>query len=286
MSEACQAGLPVAVITGAHGGMGVACSRIFGRRYRLILTDRDAQRLQVLGDQLKADGAKVVAAIPGDLSNAATLSEVVQAIQAAGSLKALVHTAGLSTSLGTWDAILDVNLTTTVRLVDAVEPMLSPGAVGVLVASIAGHTARVSPEQRMALDAVLSGGAPALQTLVQATGGEDIARAAYGLSKYGVIRLAERRAHKWAQSGARIVSISPGLISTPMGRKEASAMPEAARLLEATPLGRWGAALDIANVAEFLCSDLAGFITGCDLRVDGGVVGAITSSSPPALRPV
>lgn len=277
----------MAVITGAHGGMGVACSRTFGRRYRLVLADRDAQRLKVLGDQLEADGAKVAAAIPGDLSNAATLSAVVQAIQAAGSLKALVHTAGLSTSLGTRDAILDVNLTTTVRLVDAVEPMLSPGAVGVLVASIAGHTARVSPEQRMALDAVLDGGgAPALQTLVQATGGDEIARAAYGLSKYGVIRLAERRAHKWAQSGARIVSISPGLIATPMGRKEASVMPEAARLLEATPLGRWGAALDIANAAEFLCSELAGFITGCDLRVDGGVVGAITSSSPPASRPV
>ena len=56
-----------------------------------------------------------------------------------------------------------------------------------------------------------------------------------------------------------------------MGRKEAENNPAALRVVEATPVGRWGSVLDIASAVEFLISDQAGFITGCDLRIDGGV---------------
>lgn len=281
MSDKAQDASPVAIITGAHGGMGTACSRVFGRRNRLVLTDRDAQRLEGLRGQLEADGVSVVAAVAGDLGSPEVLSQVVSAAKGAGRLGALVHTAGLATGQAPWQAILDVNLLSTVRLIDAVEPLLAPGSAAVLIASIAGHTARISPEVRTALDAVLeSGGAPALDKLVEAAGGEAVVTIeAYGMSKHGVMRLAEKRARKWAQAGARITTISPGLISTPMGRSAVEAQPEANRLLQMTPINRWGASLDIANAAEFLCSDLAGFVTGCDLRVDGGVVGAIMSGS-------
>ena len=285
MSLTPAAAMPVAVITGAHGGMGIACSRVFGRRQRLVLTDRDPGRLGALREQLEADGVEVCGAVAGNLSDAAVLSQVVEAARAAGRLGALVHTAGLATGQAGWREILEVNLMTTVRLVDAFEPLLSPGAAAVLIASIAGHTTpNMTPELRAALAAVLAGGGqPALDRVIEAAGGEEgMSWAAYGVSKYGVLRLAEARARSWAQQGARITTISPGLISTPMGRGAVEAQPEAGRLLQMTPIQRWGASLDIANAAEFLCSDLAGFVTGCDLRVDGGVVGAIMSATPGA----
>ena len=276
---------PVAVVTGAHGGMGIACSRVFGRRHKLVLSDRDAGRLDALRGQLEADGIEVCDAIAGNLSDAAVLSQLIEAAQAAGRLGALIHTAGLATGQADWREILDVNLTTTVRLVDAIEPLLAPGAAAVLIASIAGHTTpNMTPELRAAVAAVLAGGGqPAVDKLIEAGGGEaQMSWAAYGVSKYGVLRLAEARARSWAQHGARITTISPGLISTPMGRGAVEAQPEAGRLLQMTPIQRWGASLDIANAAEFLCSDLAGFVTGCDLRVDGGVVGAIMSATSAA----
>ena len=264
--------LPVAVVTGAHGGLGIACARVFSRRYRLVITDRDPARLGALSEQLANDGADIVAAIPGDLSTDALISQLVEAAKGAGRLRALVHTAGLSPSLAGWEPILKVNLTTSLRLLDAFEPLLEPGVAGVIIASIAGHSTTVTPQITAAVDAVIERGDEApLAAIIQAAGPGRDAGAAYALSKYGVLRLVEKRAIAWARRGARLTSISPGLISTPMGRLEAKEVKEAGALLEATPIGRWGTSLDIANAAEFLCSDLAGFITGCDLRVDGGV---------------
>src|SRR5262249_36287504 len=92
----------------------------------------------------------------------------------------------------------------------------------------------------------------------------------YSLSKQAVIRLVERRAAAWGRMGARIVSISPGVILTPMGRKELAETPGTRVLADAVPAGRVGHAMDIAQAARFLASDDASFITGCDLRVDGG----------------
>jgi NAD(P)-dependent dehydrogenase (short-subunit alcohol dehydrogenase family) len=102
-----------------------------------------------------------------------------------------------------------------------------------------------------------------------------LATPAYGLSKRAVMRMAERRCVAWAARGARICTISPGTIYTPMGRTEAEQNPLAARVVEATPMARWGRAADIAAATAFLLSDEASFITGVDLRVDGGVTAAM-----------
>jgi NAD(P)-dependent dehydrogenase (short-subunit alcohol dehydrogenase family) len=97
---------------------------------------------------------------------------------------------------------------------------------------------------------------------------------AYGVSKRGVLRLVERSVGEWARHGARIVSVSPGTIITPMGRTEMAANPLAAAAASITPLRRLGMPADIAAAVDFLVSDSASYITGCDLRVDGGIVPA------------
>jgi NAD(P)-dependent dehydrogenase (short-subunit alcohol dehydrogenase family) len=93
------------------------------------------------------------------------------------------------------------------------------------------------------------------------------------------MRLAERLALPWGKAGGRVVSIAPGLIDTAMGRMELETQPIAKVMAEITPVQRPGGPLpgrveDIAAAVAFLVSDGAGFISGCDIRVDGGLMGA------------
>jgi NAD(P)-dependent dehydrogenase (short-subunit alcohol dehydrogenase family) len=102
---------------------------------------------------------------------------------------------------------------------------------------------------------------------------------AYVLAKRGVIRLAERLAAPWGAKRGRAVSISPGLIDTPMGRLELDRQSIIPVMVEVTPVKRPDRPLpgrpeDIAAAVAFLESDTAAFISGCDLRVDGGLVAA------------
>ncbi len=98
------------------------------------------------------------------------------------------------------------------------------------------------------------------------------ADAAYSLSKLGVLLIVEDQAWTWGEKGARITSISPGTINTPMGRQEASQQKEMKTMLDNTPLRREGEACEIASAVAFLLSDAASYITGIDLRVDGGTI--------------
>ena len=99
----------------------------------------------------------------------------------------------------------------------------------------------------------------------------------YSLSKRGVHLLTERWGMKLGPKGVRVVSISPGVIHTPMGLSENEQTPGAADTMNAASIGRIGTPMDIAMAARFLCSDEAGFITACDLKVDGGSTATVLS---------
>ncbi|RVT89358.1 SDR family oxidoreductase [Sphingomonas crocodyli] len=277
-----------AVVTGASGGMGRALARRFGATMDLVLTDVAADKLRMLTEELRGEGYTVAASLPGDLAEDTLLAELVAGLGGEGGLGALLHAAGLSPQLADWDRIIRVNLVATEKLLRAIEPALAPGSVTVLIASVAGHLMGPNIE----IDTLLSDPVdPALidrlRPKIAAPGTSDFGASAmaYGVSKRRVIDMAERRAGRWAAKGARIVSISPGLIHTPMGLREVQD-PSAAGMLAMTPAGRWGTVADIAEAAWFLCSEGASFITGCDLRVDGGVIGAIRTSIDPAMRPM
>jgi NAD(P)-dependent dehydrogenase (short-subunit alcohol dehydrogenase family) len=123
-------------------------------------------------------------------------------------------------------------------------------------------------------------------------GGEPDPGTTYRLAKRGVIKLCEQAAVTWGASGGRVVSLSPGLIDTAMGRLELDENPIKYWMAELTPVGggRSDSVLpglndDIAAVVDFLCSDQAAFVSGCDIRVDGGLVGAMNSQGPAATAP-
>ena len=266
-----------ALITGAAGGMGRACARLFGTTQDLVLTDAAAPALERFAEELRAEGFTVLGAHAGDLGSDAVLAAIM-ADMAGDKPLTLIHTAGLSPSLAGPEAIMAVNLVATVKLLDAIQPLLRPGSAAVLIASTAGH---LIPEIPAALALMAAPLAPDfMEKIGQVITGmsqgdaEKEGGVSYSLSKQAVHKLTQTRALVWGKLGARITSISPGMILTPMGRKEV-ATPGGAMMQNAAPLGRPGVAADIALAAHYLASDAASFITGTDLLVDGGSMAAL-----------
>lgn len=276
----------LAVVTGGCGGMGIACAREFGRSHDLVLTDMSAERLAHTQERLRDEGYIVQACVAGDLADAVVIEQIMRAVDSHGRLGVLIHTAGVSSGMAEWERIIRTNVVGTRLLLGAIESRLSMGSVGVLIASIAGHLA---PADRQ-VDTLLASDAsadelirkmhPHLLRLAEAQGSNGsfaysgLSGPAYGVSKRATIREAALRSAAWAEKGARIVSISPGIIWTPMGRYEVEHGQAAGTVLAQTALHRWGTAMDIARAAAFLASDDASFITGADLRIDGGMVPA------------
>ncbi|MEO6718633.1 MAG: SDR family oxidoreductase [Novosphingobium sp.] len=262
------------LITGAAGGMGRACARLMGAQDDLVLTDVIAASLDKFADELRTDGYNV-AAEAGDMSDDALIAALVNEVSSSGAPFAVIHTAGLSPSLADWQAIMQVNLVATEKLLRALEPALVPGTALVLIASSAGHMFPPVPEAEAVLAEPLAPDFMAtIEGIIRSMGGANspggMGGIAYSLSKKAVHNICTSRGVAWGPKGVRITSISPGMIATPMGKSEIANTTGAQALLDVTPVGRVGTAMDIALAAQFLCSDAASFISGTDLLVDGG----------------
>jgi NAD(P)-dependent dehydrogenase (short-subunit alcohol dehydrogenase family) len=250
------------VVIGAGSGMGAVVASLLARRGPLLLADCDTDRLSGVAADLGGD----VTAMTCDLAVPADVDALAHAI---GRLGALVVTAGLSPSMAPGRRIYEVNLLGLERLVRAMEPVIGDGTAALCFASMAGHLLPASDELDAVLDAPLS--ATFFDDFANLGYDPDNPQLAYALSKRGCIRLVRRHAAAWGAKGARILSLSPGIIDTGMGRLEAANQPVMAQMVKSSALGRMGRPEEVAAVAAFLVSDAASFITGTDVRVDGGV---------------
>jgi NAD(P)-dependent dehydrogenase (short-subunit alcohol dehydrogenase family) len=255
----------VAVVTGGASGIGFACAKRLGRDHHLVVADIDAPLLGDAAIELRAGGAGVTA-VAMDITDPAAIAHLIEIVQTHGRFGALVNAAGVSPTMADGHRIMAVNLVGAALIERAFLPLADHGTVAVLIASNSGHMSAAARAHEAALGEPLS---PALLSRLGADA--EVPETAYSLSKRGVMLYCETVAPEWAKQGARIVTVSPGMIETPMGRREFAAQPLMKPMLEMTPLGRWGQADDIAAAVAFLISPEASFITGTDLRVDGGI---------------
>jgi NAD(P)-dependent dehydrogenase (short-subunit alcohol dehydrogenase family) len=274
----------VSVVTGAAGAMGAACARAIAPAADvLLLTDVHGQRLEVTAEQLERETPTKMCTVAGDLGDLEFVASLATRTAELGSLGAVVHTAGLSPSMAGWREILRVDLVATARMLEAFLPHVVHGSAAVCFASVSGHMGGFDAAVDAVLDDALVGDFEArFESIV---GADPDPGATYRLAKRGVIRLCERAAIGWGARGGRVVSLSPGLIDTEMGRLELVHNPIKEWLASITPVGGDragnetilpGRTDDIARAVAFLCSGAAAFISGCDIRVDGGLAAAVS----------
>lgn len=263
-----QANTGVGIVTGATGGMGAAsAARLAAQGWPLILCDLHQAPLEEQAAAFRARGVQAEI-LAGDIADKAFPTRLIAAL-AGRPIGALIHTAGVSPTMADAKRIFEINYDASMRLVEAVRPQMAKGACAVLISSSSAHLV-VSPEIDEALRA-LKPGQDSSSLFKFATQPQ----LSYPISKRALIFLVAREAAAFGERGARIVSISPGLIDTKMGRAEQAASPQMDAMLAATPLKRYGVADEIASAAAFLCSPDASYITGCDIRVDGGTLAAL-----------
>jgi NAD(P)-dependent dehydrogenase (short-subunit alcohol dehydrogenase family) len=261
------------VITGV-GGMGSAVARRIGSGSTLVLADVSQGALSVAADALRADGYEV-AEVVTDVSDPGSVTSLAEAAIALGRVEVLVHTAGVSPVQASVSAIMQVDLLGTALMLDAFATAIAPGGAGVFIASMAGTMAPPDADRDRRLATTPTAELLDLTDLEVADSGM-----AYVVAKRANQVRVRAAAAAWGGRRARVNSISPGVISTPMGTAELEgASGEFMRQMVTTsPTGRIGTPHDIAGAVEFLTGPNATFITGTDLLVDGGVIATLTSS--------
>jgi len=258
------------VVIGA-GGMGLAVARRLAGGRRLLLADNSEASLETALTALRGEG-HLAEGHAVDVSDRASVDKLASAAASAGRVDAVIHTAGVSPVTATARQIYQVDLLGTAHVIDAFLAIASPGTSLVCVASMAGHFASLPAELERHLASAPSG------QLLEHEGIDLDADpgTAYVVAKRGNQLRVQAAAHAWGRLGARLNTISPGVISTPMGQAELQGpMGEFIQsMIDESGARRAGTPDDIAAAAAFLAGPDASFITGNDILVDGGAVAA------------
>jgi NAD(P)-dependent dehydrogenase (short-subunit alcohol dehydrogenase family) len=265
----------VVVVTGA-GGMGAAIARRIGAGATVVLADLSAEVLAATAADLGGGGYDVVAR-PVDVSDRDAVAALAADAAARGPVTAVVHTAGLSPVQAPVDAIMRVDLLGTALMLDAFGEVVVAGGAGVFISSMAGAMASLDPEVEQRLATTPTDELLALPELQPGAIGDP--GTAYTTAKRANQVRVRAAALAWGRRGARVNSVSPGVIATPMGAAElAGPSGEIMHaMVDGSPIGRIGTPEDIAAAVDFLLGHDAAYITGTDLLVDGGVIASITT---------
>ena len=271
----------VMIWTGA-GQIGMAIARRMGYGMKIVVGDKKLENAQTIAEIMNATGFDVVP-VEMDLSNRASIQNLIVEAQKYGEITMMVNAAGVSPSQAPIEAILNVDLYGTAVLLEEVGKVIAPGGVGVTISSQSGHRMpALTPEEDEQLACTPSEELLALELLRP----ENITDTlhAYQLAKRCNEKRVMAESVKWGARGARINSISPGIIVTPLAIDEFNG-PRGdfyKNMFAKCPAGRPGTADEVANVAELLMSDRGAFITGADFLIDGGATASYFYGS---LRP-
>jgi NAD(P)-dependent dehydrogenase (short-subunit alcohol dehydrogenase family) len=269
-----RSGRDVVVVIGV-GGMGELIARRQAAGKRLVIADFSQDALDRVAAVLRVDGYDVTEH-KVDVSSRESMAALAAAASELGSVSQVIHTAGLSPVQAPVKAIVAVDLVGVANMLEEFGDVIAPGGAGLVISSMAGHGIELSADDQDAL----ANGAPETLADLPVIAGLTDPGAAYGIAKRGNQIRVEAASVAWGRRGARVNTISPGVISTPMGQQELNGEHGdiMRAMVEGSGTGRLGTPTDIADAAAFLLGPTASFITGTDLLVDGGVVGARSAS--------
>jgi NAD(P)-dependent dehydrogenase (short-subunit alcohol dehydrogenase family) len=260
----------VIVVIGA-GSIGQAIARRVSAGKHVLLADLRQESANAAANVLKDAGFSVSTATV-DVSKRASVHVLVRTAVALGAVTGVIHAAGVSPTQASPATILSVDLYGTALVLEAFGNVIAQGGAGVVIASQSGHRlGALTAEQDKALATTP---ADDLLTLPMLQPGEvKDSLHAYQLSKRGNSLRVMAEAVKWGKRGARLNTISPGIIITPLANDELSG-PRGdgyRRMIELCPVGRAGTPDEVGTVGALLMGPEGAFITGSDFLMDGGV---------------
>ena len=241
----------------------------------LLLADINEQALSEAAQAFETIGY-TVSTQPVDVSSRESVHALANTATALGPVMQVVHTAGLSPNMASPEKILAVDLLGTALVLEEFGRVVAVGGAGVVISSMAGHMPPPLGQEldealaRTPADALLN--LPALQPAAVPDSGT-----AYALSKRANHLRVQAESLAWGERGARINSISPGVIMTPLAKHEMDSPVGAVyrTMIEASVSKRVGTSDEVASAAAYLLGAEASFITGSDLLIDGGVIAAM-----------
>lgn len=239
----------LALVTGASRGLGKAMAlSLAGAGARLALVARDVRQLQAVADQTRALGAQAEV-FRADVSDEQQVRRLERDVIAAlGPVDILINNAGIAVrkfcveiTLAEWMAVLNTNLTSAFLMCRSFVPHMQGRGYGRIInmTSIMGH---ISLPQRTA----------------------------YSSTKAGLLGFTRALALELVNDNITVVAISPGPFATEMTVPLMNNPELNEQFMSRTPMRRWGRPEEIGQLALYLCSDEAAFITGTDILIDGG----------------
>ena len=265
----------VTVITGGAGGMGLATAKVVGRDGTVVLCDVRQDRLDAAAAALKDLGITPTV-VNCDVTDRDAVVQLLDTASGLGTVASVIHTAGVSPSMGDADYVMRTNAIGTLNVNEVFYGTATEGSAIVNVASMAAY---ILPEELIPTahfptaltdeDAFMT----AMLSACDIAGEEARSGIAYAVSKSFVRWYSTSQCERFNGRGLRVVSVSPGSVDTEMGRLEEQAGAGAMVADAAVP--RWGKPEEMAELLAFCASAKAGYLTGTDILNDGGVIASM-----------
>jgi NAD(P)-dependent dehydrogenase (short-subunit alcohol dehydrogenase family) len=260
----------VIVVIGA-GSIGQAIARRVSTGKHVLLADLSQQSVEAAA-KVMSDAGFVVSTTTVDISSRQSVESLVAKAVGLGDVVGMIHAAGVSPSQAPPEVILTVDLYGTALLLEEFGKVIAAGGSGIVIASQSGHRLRALTAEEDRLLATTPAEDLMALPMLQPDAVTDPLNA-YQIAKRGNSLRVKAEAVRWGKRGARINTISPGIIITPLANDELSG-PRGdgyRRMINLSPAGRAGTPDEVGAVGALLMGPDSGFITGSDFLMDGGV---------------
>lgn len=266
---------PVIALLGA-GSMGCAITKRIGANKTILLGDISEKNLEERAKEFRA-GGYIVETQKVDACDRDSVKSFARKAASLGPVKYFIDTAGASPNQAVPEHIIKLDLVGTAIAIDEFAKVIADGGAGLVISSQTGYMMHLTPEVENQLAMAPTEELAELECVkndAMVNSG-----AAYIISKRANhLRVRTAAATTWGNARARINTLSPGVIVTPLAYDEFNAAGDTyQQMIDSSPARRVGTPEEIAAAGAFLLSDEAAFITGTDLLIDGGVIAAIES---------